>query len=79
MSRANANLQLHLLEFTILKALLSTRLPLHAYSILFAKPKLFNLPCFSTFLEANNLQGAKVPQIHFSLVVLVGLCEHFGD
>jgi NADH:ubiquinone oxidoreductase subunit 2 (subunit N) len=67
------------LEFAILKVLLSTRLPLHAYSILFAQPKLFNLPkCFSTLLEANNLQGAKVLQIHSSLVVLVGLCEHFG-
>jgi hypothetical protein len=67
------------LEFAILKVLLSTRLPLHAYSILFVQPKLFNLPkCFSTFLEANNLQEAKVLQIHSSLAELVGLCEHLG-
>jgi len=79
MARANANLQLHWLEFAILKVLLSTRLPLHAYSILFAQPKLFNLPkYFSTFLETNDLQGAKVLKIHSSLAVLIGLCEHFG-
>ncbi len=80
MSRANANLQLHWLEFAIFKVLLSNRLPLHAYSILFAQPKLFNLPkCLSTFLESNNLQGAKVLHIHSSLAILVGPCECFGD
>jgi hypothetical protein len=80
MSKANANLQLHWLEFAILKVLLSTRLPLHPYSILFGQPKLFNLPkCFFTFLEANNLQGAKVLHIHSSIAILVGLCECFGD
>jgi hypothetical protein len=80
MSRANANLQLHWLEFVILKVLLSTRSPLHAYSILFVQPKLFNLQFFfSTFLKANNLQGFKFLQIHSSLAILVGPCERFGD
>ncbi len=80
MSMANANLQLHWLKFAILKVILSTRLPFHAYSILFLQPKLFNLrKCFSTFFEANNLQGAKVLQIHSSLAIVVGLCGRFGD